>query len=494
MNMTKTTIVALATMAISMAHAATFETIPFNQPTYSDEDPLGVAAITNVERRAETAYNEATNAVEVAGQASSAASEAATTANNAHDSATNANAIAQVAYDESTNAYQLASSAALDAEQAQTKSTQATNDASIAQARANEIGESLDEFKGSMTNAVRSSEEGVVVVGSVRGANTDVGMLSNSNSIVFAVDRDVEEMQAESGQIFFAADSAKFDIDLGDIYFGSSSLRDLLGGAGGSGGESNVIVTVKVNGTALVPDADRAIDITIPSAGDVNTIESISTNGVAIPPDGNKNVNIVIPTPGEGNVIESITTNGVALPVNGKSVEIPLQDYVRMDELQDGIVFGTMTVSNLTINGKKPSVEGHTHDDKLDATNGVAYGDLKVYPMPSGTVGQTHTIITHESISIGDAVYREEGITYNGETYEFNSDTNGLARLKDVVASTNNITITTSQVTDLTGLYSIPGAEQAATNCINAIQSAETISEIKTALVDFLNTFKKPTE
>ena len=386
---TKKTIVALVAMAIFMAHAVIFEKIPFKQPTYSDEDPLGVAAITNVERQAKMAYNEA------------------------------------------TNAYQLASGAALDAEQAQTKSTQATNDASVAQARANEIGESLDEFKGSMTNAVRSSEEGVVVVGSVRGANTDVGMLSNSNSIVFAVDRDVEEMQAESGQILFTADSVKFNIDLGDIYFGSNSLRDLLGGAGGgSGGESNVIVTVKVNGTALVPDADRAIDITIPAAGDVNTIESI-------------------------------TTNGVPLPINGKAVELP-------------------------------SIDG-----KLDATNGVAYGDLKVYPIPSGTVGQPHVIITHESMSIGvgDGVeYRQHEIIYNGESYEFSSDTNGLARLKDVVAATNNIAIKTSQVTDLTGLYSIPGAEQAATNCINAINQAESILEIKTALVDFLQTFKRPTE
>ena len=32
------------------------------------------------------------------------------------------------------------------------------------------------------------------------------------------------------------------------------------------GGEPNVIETVKVNGTALTPDAQKAVDITVPTA------------------------------------------------------------------------------------------------------------------------------------------------------------------------------------------------------------------------------------
>ena len=36
-------------------------------------------------------------------------------------------------------------------------------------------------------------------------------------------------------------------------------------------------------------------------------------------------------------------------------------EFVKLADLQEGITFDTMTVSNLTINGKQPSLEGHTH-------------------------------------------------------------------------------------------------------------------------------------
>ena len=115
-----------------------------------------------------------------------------------------------------------------------------------------------------------------------------------------------------------------------------------------------------------------------------------------------------------GNKIESITTNGVALSINGKAVDIPLQDYVRLSDLQDGISFNTMTVTNLTINGKHPSLEGHAH--------------------------------------------------------------------------------TVSEIDDLQGLWSIPGAETAATNAIAQIQAAQNDTEVKAALIQFLNNFKKPSQ
>jgi hypothetical protein len=48
MNMKKLiTITAMATTMLAIG-AGTFESIPFNLPTYSEEDPLGAKAITNV--------------------------------------------------------------------------------------------------------------------------------------------------------------------------------------------------------------------------------------------------------------------------------------------------------------------------------------------------------------------------------------------------------------------------------------------------------------
>ena len=96
------------------------------------------------------------------------------------------------------------------------------------------------------------------------------------------------------------------------------------GGSGG-GGDVNVIEIVKVNGSALTPDANKAVDITVPSVstaiaisngdtgyttgnqvynyietnksswGDTNVIETVKVNGSALSPDANKAVDITVP-------------------------------------------------------------------------------------------------------------------------------------------------------------------------------------------------------
>ncbi len=353
---------------------------------------------------------------------------------------------------------------------------QAQSNITTIEEKANSLETTVAEVKNTVTNTISTTTvDGkkkiqltgdVVVIGNVKDGNTDTIMKADTNSILFAVNRDMDNIPIENGTIKFDADNIKFPV-ANDIWFGDSTLATILSNAGK--GEVNTIVTVKTNGVALIPDSNRAIDITI-----------------------------------------------------------PLQDYVKLSDLQDGITFDTMTVSNLTINGKKPSLEGHVHDDKLDATNGVAFGDLKVYPMPSGIVGQTHTIITHESMSIGDVEYKEDEITYSGETYKFISDTNGIARMKDVHSATNGlyqtmtnefvklvdlkdgITFDTISVTNLTidgkkpsleghthavseidGLdsYKNPTISSAALEAINGINNSEDISAIKSSLTNFLHQF-----
>lgn len=111
---------------------------------------------------------------------------------------------------------------------------------------------------------------------------------------------------------------------------------------------------------------------------------------------------------GEMNKIEKITLNSS-------------EEFVAVDE-------STKTV-NITNVATKTELDG-----KLDATNGVAFADLKVYP-ENGIVGSTHLILTHESMSIGNTSwveYKQNGITYNTDLYEFSSESNGIARLKDI--------------------------------------------------------------
>lgn len=88
------------------------------------------------------------------------------------------------------------------------------------------------------------------------------------------------------------------------------------------GGEPNVIETVKVNGAALTPDAQKAVDVAVPTktsdltndgsdasaspadpfatqsyvAQNGGKIDSISVNGAAQTIDANKNVDLTVPT------------------------------------------------------------------------------------------------------------------------------------------------------------------------------------------------------
>lgn len=312
----KTTLVAgivAFAMIAAKADAPTFETIRFDAPIFSAEDPLGVTAITRAQGDITTIQTEVatvSNEVETAKSAAATAQETAT--------------------------------------QAQTKATTLeTTVAEVKEAVTNTI--STTTVDGKKKSQLTGD---VVVIGNVKDGNTDVVMQSGTNSIVFAVNRDIEDVPPEDGSIKFDADAIKFP-GVNGIWFGDSTLATILSEAGQ--GEINTIVTVKTNGVALIPDSNRAIDITIPEQKEISL------------------------------------------------------------------------------------------DGKLDATNGVAFGDLKVYPMPSDTIGQPHVIITHESISIGvggGVEYKENEISYNGETYEFSSDTNGIARLKDIpTISTNGVAI-----------------------------------------------------
>jgi hypothetical protein len=57
-----------------------------------------------------------------------------------------------------------------------------------------------------------------------------------------------------------------------------------------AGAEENVIETVKVNGTALTPDANKAVDVSVPILG-------VSKNGTALTPDSTtKVVDVTVPT------------------------------------------------------------------------------------------------------------------------------------------------------------------------------------------------------
>lgn len=173
------------------------------------------------------------------------------------------------------------------------------------------------------------------------------------------------------------------------------ALSDKVDDIVAEGGEPNVIETVKVAGTALTPDAQKAVDIpaaTTSAAGvmsatdktkldgveagaEENVIESVKRNGVALTPDANKAVDIYVPevaksgagetekvgiSKGEetyyvptydamedyvsehGGVIQKVKRNGVELAIDStdKSVDILVPDSVATTSA-DGLMSST---------------------------------------------------------------------------------------------------------------------------------------------------------
>jgi len=278
------TIVAVA----SIASAATFEDIKFNTPILSSEDPLGVSAITNAQNNIVTMQGSIQQVDEKATLAGNAAQAASQTAQAAQNKA--------------------------------------------------------DQVELTVANTVQSGllTNDTVVVGNYVG---DAGVMkAGPTSMVFAVARDIDEMTTANGEILFASDRLRFDVQMGAIWFGDKTFSQILSEAGQ--GEVNVINTVKVNGTALVPDADRAVDITIPDAGQSNVIETVKVNGVALVPDSDKVVDITIPTPGESNVVVTVKVNGTALtPDADRAVDVTIPTTFTTSAITDLDFYKNPTIS-----------------------------------------------------------------------------------------------------------------------------------------------------
>lgn len=107
-----------------------------------------------------------------------------------------------------------------------------------------------------------------------------------------------------------------------------SDLEDRIEEVEEASGEDNVIVAVKVNGTALVPDAQRAVDVTVPTRvsdltidGDVVTDPDYThTDNNYTDADSAKLAGVTAGA--EPNVIEAITIGGTAAPVSSKTVAL----------------------------------------------------------------------------------------------------------------------------------------------------------------------------
>lgn len=92
------------------------------------------------------------------------------------------------------------------------------------------------------------------------------------------------------------------------------TLEDKVDEIISEGGEPNVIETVKVNGTALVPDAQKAVNVEVPTA----------TSDLLNDGDGESPFATQTYVQENGGKIDTISVNGTQQTITNKNVDIPI--------------------------------------------------------------------------------------------------------------------------------------------------------------------------
>ena len=129
-----------------------------------------------------------------------------------------------------------------------------------------------------------------------------------------------------------------------------------------TGGEPNVIDTVKVNGTALTPDANKAVNVIVPTkTSDLTNDSNFVVDASYVHTDNNftttlKNKLGGIASGAEVNKIDSIKVNGTAQTISSKSVNITVP--TNNNQLTNGAGYQTATQVQTAINNALEDVTG----------------------------------------------------------------------------------------------------------------------------------------
>lgn len=126
------------------------------------------------------------------------------------------------------------------------------------------------------------------------------------------------------------------------------------------GGEPNVIETVKVNGTALTPDANKAVDVTVPTKTSDLTNDGDGT-------DSNSPFATQAYVAANGGKIDTIKVNGTAQTITNKAVDITVP--TKVSDLTNDSGFQTSSdvstaITTALANGNDPY---QTESDVADA-------------------------------------------------------------------------------------------------------------------------------
>lgn len=268
------------------------------------------------------------------------------------------------------------------------------------------------------------------------------------------------------------------------IYYDSnknSTLKDKIDTIVSQGGEPNTIETVKVNGTALVPDANKAVNITFTDNDTKNTAGSTNSNSKlyligatsqAANPQTYSRAAVYVGTDGKLR-----SGFGVNSATDAQSIVATASDLSGYLPLTGGTITGSLTVNNgITIPTGSLHVQyGDLHVDKIVhnidpndqsatkfwATNGTIQDlstSLSGYlPLSGGTMAQSGPInfdtggyIQYDSTTTGIKMVSPETITITGtEGIQINTGNSNDIKLEGA----REILLSGSQTTIYSDLY-----------------------------------------
>ena len=132
------------------------------------------------------------------------------------------------------------------------------------------------------------------------------------------------------------------------------------------GGEPNTIETVKVNGSALTPDANKAVDVTVPT----------STSDLTNDGDGESNFATEAYVDANGGKIDVIKVNGTAQTITAKAVDITVP--TKASDLTNDSGYQTASdvsgaITTALANGSDPYQTESDVADAIDAKVASAY-------------------------------------------------------------------------------------------------------------------------
>ena len=168
------------------------------------------------------------------------------------------------------------------------------------------------------------------------------------------------------------------------------------------GGEPNVIEIVKVNGSALTPDSNKAVDVTVPTkTSDLTNDSNFAVDASYVHTDNNftstlKNKLDGIASGAEVNAINTIKVNGTAQTISSKAVNITVP--TNNNQLTNGAGYQTASQVQTAI------------DTALAGITGISFEVVQTLP----ATGDTGTIYLVPNSGTGTNVYDEYIYINNG--------------------------------------------------------------------------------